>query len=83
MACRKGELTKKRILADWPHHVEIPVPECGLGSRLNAMHEFCRGRDYRVVGAGRRSVGQDAMLWCFSSQADAAAFEASYNSGRT
>jgi hypothetical protein len=41
MVYRKGELTKKRTLRDWPHHVLVAIPEGGLGL-LNQMRGYCR-----------------------------------------
>jgi hypothetical protein len=77
MVYRKGELTDAIVLRDWPHHVLIRIPEGGLGTRLDAMTDFCRGLDYKTAGALKlaRSRGlRDTMWWCFRSEADANAF---------
>ena len=61
---RKGELTKKRILHDWPHHVWTPQRPNGFGQLLDTMHAFCRSRDYHTAG----------IWWCFRNPDDADAF---------
>ncbi|MCP4382925.1 MAG: hypothetical protein GY798_16150 [Hyphomicrobiales bacterium] len=73
MVYRKGELTKRKILADWPHHVRVHIPELGLGTRLDEMHAFCRDMAYQTTGLCLRGES-DAALWCFRSAEDAAAF---------
>jgi hypothetical protein len=78
MVYRKGELTSKRKLADWPHHVTIPIPELGLGQRLNHMYDFVRGQDYQTVSIRGREAGKDAVIWCFRTEEDAARFRARF-----
>jgi hypothetical protein len=78
MVYRKGELTKKRTLRDWPHDVLAAIPEGGLGTLLNDMREFCRGRDYRTASQ-RQTSGTDAVIWCFRSAEDATAFARHFN----
>lgn len=80
MSNRKGELTKALILRDWPHHVLIPVPELGLGARLNEMHAFCKGVDYKTTRGSRPGV-PDATRWCFRSSENAAAFRRNFAAG--
>jgi hypothetical protein len=69
-----GALSKRRKLLEWPHHVLVPTPELGHGQRLNNMHEFCRGMDYQTASASGPGK-QDAVWWCFKSEADADAFK--------
>lgn len=74
MPYRKGELTKRRKLEDWPHHVAVSIPDTGLGDRLNEMHGFCQGVDY--VTASDYGPGKpDRAIWCFKSKEDAEAFK--------
>jgi hypothetical protein len=77
MVYRKGEATKKQVLRDWPHHVWTEQPANGFGHRLDEMHQFCRGRDYRTAGPGNRAT-IDGIWFCFRAWADAAAFGAWY-----
>ena len=77
MAYRKGELTRRRKIVDWPHHVFVPIPVMGLGTRLNDMHSFCVAFDHQTASA--RAPGKpDGCLWCFRSAADAERFEAGF-----
>ena len=80
MSNRKGELTKSRILRDWPYHVLVRVPELGLGTRLNEMHAYCRGVDYKTTG-GSKPGEPDATQWCFRSAGAANAFRETFASG--
>jgi hypothetical protein len=41
MSCRKGEITPRQVDRDFPHQVEIAIPDGGLGSQLNASHDLC------------------------------------------
>jgi hypothetical protein len=70
---RKGELTKKRVFSDWPHHVWTPQPPNGFGRLLDAMHGFCRGRDHQTAISDNR-MKPEGMWWCFATDADADAF---------
>jgi hypothetical protein len=77
MTSRKGELTPKRKLRDWPHHVTIPIPE-GVGlPNLQGMHVFVRDMDYQTVSINGQGAG-DATLWCFRLKEDADAFRAKF-----
>ena len=73
MVYRRGELIKRRKLRDWPHHVFVPIPVMGLGTRLNEMHSFCMAFDHQTASA--RAPGRpDGCWWCFRSADDAASF---------
>jgi hypothetical protein len=81
MVYRKGELTPRRILRDWPHHVLVRVPGEGLGNRFMEMKAFCQGRDHKTAGAlglAQSRGWSDAMWWCFKSETDAEAFRAKF-----
>ena len=56
------------------------VPELGLEVRLNEMHAFCKGVDYKTTG-GSRPGELDATRWCFRSSEDAAAFRRNFAAG--
>lgn len=48
---------------DFPHLVDIVVPEGGLGRRLDAMHEWLRERG---LEARRGGGGIGVSRWCFA-----------------
>ena len=75
MSYRKGELTKRAKLRDWPHHVTIPIAETGLGQRLNAMHAFCQGMTYQTIA---ERGPPELAIWCFKRKEDADAFAARF-----
>jgi hypothetical protein len=60
------------------------APEGGLGTRLNAMHDFCRGADFqtRGVGAKRLRTGRDGVRFCFKTLELAEAFQARFGGER-
>jgi hypothetical protein len=53
---------------------------CHLGTLLNAMHDFCRGADFRMRGIGLRRLetGQDGVRFCFKTRDLAEAFQARF-----
>jgi hypothetical protein len=56
----KGQLMPRRIDRAYPHQVEIAT-DGGLGTLLNAMHDFCRGATF---GHGRkREAAKDWLGW--------------------
>jgi hypothetical protein len=80
---RKGELTKRRGMRDWPWHVYTPMPATGFGIMLDSMHAFCSATnrpDEDGIRSGHRIVSTygpgkpDGCLWCFRREEDAAAF---------
>jgi hypothetical protein len=72
----KGQVTPRQVDRDYPHQVEIAIPEGGLGTRLNAMHDFCRGADFKTRGIGlkRLETGRDGVRFCFKAPELADAF---------
>jgi hypothetical protein len=84
MTRRKGEVTPRQIDRDYPHQVEIAIPEGGLGTRLNAMHEFCHGADFRTcgIGAKRLRTGRDGVRFCFKTPELAEAFQVRFGGER-
>lgn len=71
---RRARHTPARIDRDYPHQVEIEVPEGGLGERLNAMHQWClkNAPDYMTRSAD--AFPRQAVRFCFGNAAVAEAF---------
>jgi hypothetical protein len=80
----KGQITSRQIDRDYPYQVEIAIPEGGLGTRLNAMHEFCRGADFQTRGVGEKRLrtGRDGVRFCFKTPDLAEAFQARFEGER-
>lgn len=79
MSYRKGEHTFRMNERDFPHLVDIDIPDGGLRDRLRKMHDWHRERglrDYR--GGGGISVSR----WCFSSPETADAFAQKFDGRR-
>jgi hypothetical protein len=76
----------------FPHKVDIPVPETGLGRDLTAMLEWCRARvpqpGWAYHGHTARPIKRAAPVhcarWYFLEEADAEAFRRTWlrNSGQ-
>jgi hypothetical protein len=51
---------------DFPHHVEMIVPEGGFGKRLDAMYEWHGAHNIIAMrGSGRRDENnRDYVTWC-------------------
>ena len=79
MARYKGRMSQKAIERDYPHVVEIAVPQGGLGAQLDAMHYFHEARGVKAcIGLGRREENLDYLRWYFTSPKMAAAFAAEF-----
>ena len=76
----KGRASPKAIEQDFPHIVEMRVPEGGFGKKLDAMYEWHIHRGIRVINStGRRDEnGRDYIRWCFADADTAAAFAAEF-----
>jgi hypothetical protein len=74
----KGQIPPRQIDRDYPHQIEIAAPGDGLGPLLNAMHDACRGAEFKTRGIGRKGMetGRDGIRFCFKSPELADAFEA-------
>jgi hypothetical protein len=71
----KGRTSFKSIERDFPHHVDMPVPEGGLGKKLDTMYAWHQTRGIEAMhGRGRRENGRDIIRWCFADWAVAQAF---------
>jgi hypothetical protein len=71
----KSRTSFKTIERDFPHHVDILVPDGGLGKRLDDMYAWHHARGIQAMhGRGRRDEsGRDYVRWCFADPAIAAA----------
>jgi len=85
MVRRKGETTPRRIDQEYPHQIEIPIPEGGL-TNIYEIDAFCRecGFNYakRGIGKLRRQRGSDATRYCFTDPAHAESFLAAFGGER-
>ena len=72
----KGRPSAKSNERDFPHIVEMIVPEGGFGKALDAMYEWHIHRGIRAINsAGRRDENnRDYIRWCFADPALAQAF---------
>ena len=77
--CR-GRTKTSLIEREFPHHVEMVVPEGGFGKRLDAMYEWHRARSIQAMrGRSRRDErNRDYVTWCFADAAMADSFRASF-----
>jgi hypothetical protein len=75
MSRYKGRQSAKAVEQDFPHYVDVVVPEGGLGMKLNAMYEFhARHGIQPKRGHGRHAANGSVIRWCFADPALAAAF---------
>jgi hypothetical protein len=75
----KGRTKTNLIERDFPHHVEMAVPEGGFGTRLDEMYEWHQERGLRTMhGRSRRDASSWYVTWCFADAAMADSFRASF-----
>jgi hypothetical protein len=78
--------SNSEIDRDYPHQVEIEIPDGGLGREYAAMGAFCiaRGCPYgtRGIGGLRFKRGRDGMRWCFTDPAHANEFHKEFGGQR-
>jgi hypothetical protein len=68
MTRRKGEITARMNERDYPHIVELALPDGGFGRELDAMHDFRRLRGIeRRRGRRQRRDDREFVRWCFAS----------------
>jgi hypothetical protein len=86
MVRHKGARSKSQVDRDFPHQVEIDIPEGGLGKRLGAMDAYCRARGFdhatRGVGHVLADRQRDGVRWCFTDPAHAEAFQKEFGGAR-
>ena len=72
----KGRIKTKLVERDFPHHVEMIVPEGGFATRLDEMHDWHRARGIQAkFGRSRRDKdNRDYLTWCFADPATVESF---------
>jgi hypothetical protein len=71
----KGQVTAKQIERENPYFVEIPIPERGLGRRLDAMHAW---HSARGIPPKMGSGGLWTARFCFGEAETAQTFVANF-----
>ena len=68
MSRYKGRQNANAVERDFPHIVEMAIPDGGFGDRLDAMHDWHLARGIQAKhGQGRRDErGQYFIRWCFA-----------------
>ena len=76
----KGRTKNSLNERNYPHHVELRVPDGGFGRRLDDMHNWHLARSIRAkLGRGRRDKdNRNYVTWCFADAAMADSFRASF-----
>jgi hypothetical protein len=67
MSYRKGEQSPKANERNCPYIVELPVPDGGLGKKLDLIVLFHANLQIPVPrGTGRYAEGRHYVRWCFN-----------------
>ena len=74
MSRYKGRASTKSIERNFPHVVEIAVPDGGLGMMLDAMHDFHTRHSIQAHTRRRHEDGRDYIRWSFAGAAKARDF---------
>jgi hypothetical protein len=67
MSRRKREITPRMNERDFPHIVELALPQGGFGPKLDAMHTF--HHDHGIEsrrGTRQQRNEQEFVRWCFA-----------------
>ncbi len=80
MTRRKGEITKSQIDREYPHQVELQVPDGGFRKRLDEMRQFGILFDYKTRPETRRP--QFYTRWCFKESVQADQFKNTFGGER-
>jgi hypothetical protein len=77
----RGRTKTKLIERDFPHRVELMVPEGGFGKRLDEMHAWHHAHGIAARhGQTRRDESGWYVTWCFADAETAQAFAAKFES---
>jgi hypothetical protein len=69
-----GEITIKMNERDFPHIVELAVPDGGFGALLNEFEAFHRSRGIASARGRRQRREREYVRWCFANRVDADGF---------
>jgi len=75
----RARTSRSRIDRDYPHQVDIEVPEGGLGKRLNAMHRWCGERAPDYVTVSVNDYPRQAVRFGFRSDGAARRFASRFD----
>ena len=79
MSGYKGRTSPKSIERNFPHIVEMLVPEGDFGKWLDAMYEFHVRHGIKPQrGHGKHDAQGAVVRWCFADKAMADSFRASF-----
>ena len=80
MSRYKGRTKTKLVERDFPHHVDMMVPEFGFGTHLDAMYDWHHARGVLALhGSGWRDEnGRYWIRWCLVDPKLAEAFAAEF-----
>jgi hypothetical protein len=80
----KGRTSPESIEQDFPHVVEMIVPEGGFGKSLDAMYDFHARHGIRAINStGRRDEsGRDHIRWCFADPVVAETFACEFGAAK-
>jgi hypothetical protein len=83
MTRRKGEITKRMNERDFPHIVELALPEGGFPTTLEAIEAFHRLRGLaNAPGRRQHRNEREFVRWCFASVIDADDFAQQFGGTR-
>ena len=76
----KGRTSLKSLEQDFPHIVEMILPESDFGKQLDAMYEWHIHQGIRAINStGRRDEnGRNYIRWCFADPKLAEAFASEF-----
>ena len=79
MARYKGQRKVSKNERDFPHHVEMPLPPCGFGRRLDEMNDWHLEQGIQSVrGRGHYESDRHYIKWCFADRETAEAFKRAF-----
>jgi hypothetical protein len=66
MSRYKGRPSAKAVERDFPHIVELAVPEGGFGKRLDTMHEWHRSQGIQPHHGSGRHEDDRGVVQCLT-----------------